>query len=83
LDDIEELSRASGCLPQYIRKGIALSTFILGRCFERGLGITKDPSQAISMYKKVNIFERKNKQTLFYHRVFNMILMLVNYYKII
>lgn len=66
MDDIEELSRASGCLPQYIRKGIALSTFILGRCFERGLGITKDPSQAISMYKKVNIFERKKTNKLYF-----------------
>jgi TPR repeat protein len=53
LDNIEELSRASGCLPQYIRKGIAIATFILGRCFERGYGVKKDPNQAVLMYKKV------------------------------
>jgi TPR repeat protein len=55
LDNIEELSRASGCLPQYIRKGIAISTFILGRCYERGYGVKKDPNEAVLMYKKVKI----------------------------
>ena len=55
LDNIEELSRASCCLPEYIRKGIAISTFILGRCLERGLGLKKDPSQALVLYKKVKV----------------------------
>ena len=53
MDNIEELSRASGCLPQYIRKGIAIATFILGRCYERGCGVKKDPNEAVLMYKKV------------------------------
>ncbi|CAF0728077.1 unnamed protein product [Adineta steineri] len=52
LDNIDELSRISCCLPQYIRKGIAISTFILGRCLELGYGIKKDPSQSVLMYKK-------------------------------
>jgi TPR repeat protein len=55
LDNIDELSRTSCCLPQYIRKGIAMSTFILGRCLERGLGIKKDSEQAVLMYKKVKL----------------------------
>ncbi len=55
MDNIDELSRVSCCLPQYIRKGIAISTFILGRCFELGYGIKKDPKQSILMYKKVRI----------------------------
>ncbi len=55
MDNIDELSRVSCCLPQYIRKGIAISTFILGRCFELGYGIKKDSKQSILMYKKVRI----------------------------
>ena len=57
LDNIEELSRVSCCLPEYIRKGIAISTFILGRCLERGLGLKKDPNQALVLYKKVRARE--------------------------
>ncbi|CAF3755677.1 unnamed protein product [Rotaria socialis] len=52
LNDINELSRASCCLPQYICKGIAIASFILGRCLELGHGIKKDSNQAIMMYKK-------------------------------
>ena len=55
MDNIDELSRVSCCLPQYIRKGIAISTFILGRCLELGYGIKKDPKQSVLMYKKVRI----------------------------
>jgi len=55
LDNIDEISRASCCLPQYIQKGIAISTFILGRCFELGHGVKKDSNQAVLMYKKVEI----------------------------
>ncbi|CAF1322352.1 unnamed protein product [Adineta ricciae] len=52
LDNIDELSRISCCLPQYIRKGIAIAIFILGRCLELGLGIQKDTTQSALMYKK-------------------------------
>ncbi len=55
MDNIDELSRVSCCLPQYIRKGIAISTFILGRCLELGHGLKKDPHQAVVMYKKVKL----------------------------
>lgn len=55
LSDIEELSRVSCCLPTYIKKGIAIAAFILGRCFERGHGIPKNHHQAIVMYKKVGL----------------------------
>ena len=53
-DNIEELSRVSCCLPEYIRKGIAMATFILGRCFERGHGVKQDGHQAVALYKKVS-----------------------------
>jgi TPR repeat protein len=54
LKDLDELSRASCCLPKYIHKGIAMATFILGRCLQRGLGIKQDTRQAEVMYKKVD-----------------------------
>ena len=65
LNDIDELSRTSCCLPQYIRKGIAMSSFILGRCLELGHGIDKDPNQAVMMYKKVKINEFYNERIKF------------------
>ncbi|CAF0842734.1 unnamed protein product [Rotaria sordida] len=64
LDNIDELSRASYCLPQYIQKGIAISTFILGRCYELGHGIKKDPNQAIIMYKKSFQYDADSCQLL-------------------
>ncbi len=66
MDNIEELSRASSCLPQYIRKGMAISTFILGRCLELGHGMAKDRQQAVAMYKKVKI-------NVIYHEIIRFI----------
>ncbi len=83
MDNIEELSRASCCLPQYIRKGIAMSTFILGRCLELGLGLKKDPRQAMIMYKKVKFSLKQIQSFIQSISVSNMIPMFVNYYKII
>lgn len=85
LDNIDELSRASCCLPQYIRKGIAISTFILGRCLELGLGLKKDPNQAVNLYKRVklNIIFNAMTRSFIQSSASNMIPMFVNYYKII
>lgn len=58
LNDVDELARVSCCVPQYIRKGIAIASFILGRCYERGLGVKQDSKQGIAMYKKVNDLSR-------------------------
>lgn len=56
LNDIDELARISSCLPTYIKKGIAIAAFILGRCFHLGHGIKPDPQEALVMYKKVTCF---------------------------
>lgn len=78
LDNIEELARVSCCVPQYIRKGIAIASFILGRCFERGLGVKNESEHAISMYKKVNRVVFSFLQFIFSLSVFNTIPMFVN-----
>ncbi|CAF0892202.1 unnamed protein product [Didymodactylos carnosus] len=57
LDNVEELSRATCCLPQYIKKGIALSAFVLGRCYELGNGIKPDSKQALKYYRQCFKFD--------------------------
>nr|CAB3263502.1 LRP2-binding protein-like [Phallusia mammillata] len=44
--DIDGLSRDTGCLASYIRKGIAYACFYLSRCLHNGYGVTKNVEEA-------------------------------------
>ncbi|XP_077158354.1 LRP2-binding protein isoform X1 [Paroedura picta] len=51
-DDIEQLAKATDCLPFYIAKGLAMAAFYLARCLHLGLGIKPDEAAAKKYYSK-------------------------------
>ena len=55
LSDIELISRETDCLPSYIRKGIAMSSFYYARCLHEGHGAKKDELEAKKFYSRVSI----------------------------
>ncbi|CAK8698292.1 unnamed protein product [Clavelina lepadiformis] len=44
--DVEELAKDTGCLAQYVTKGIAYACFYLSRCLALGNGLRKDEEEA-------------------------------------
>ena len=55
ITDAEKVAEATGCLVHYIRKGIAMSCFVYGRCLAKGYGIDRDKQTALEYYAKVTI----------------------------
>ncbi|KAM4706461.1 LRP2-binding protein [Discoglossus pictus] len=51
-NNIDQLARATDCLPTYTAKGIAMATFFLARCLHLGLGIKQDCAAAKKFYTK-------------------------------
>lgn len=53
--DIQAIAKTTGCLPEFVAKGIAIALFHYGRCLQLGIGISQDKAQAELYYAKVNI----------------------------
>ena len=53
IPNANEVAEKTGCLLHYIRKGIALSCYVYGRCLSKGYGIKEDKDEALRYYSKV------------------------------
>jgi len=52
LDFPTRLAQRFGCLPAYVRKGIAMGCFYYGRCLQLGRGVRKDEEEAQVLYSR-------------------------------
>lgn len=50
LPSVEEISMETGCLPQYISKGVAMACFYYARSLTLGRGVQKDTAEAQKYY---------------------------------
>ncbi|XP_063046183.1 LRP2-binding protein [Engraulis encrasicolus] len=50
--DIQAIAKTTGCLPEFVAKGIAIALFHYGRCLQLGIGISQDKAQAELYYAK-------------------------------
>lgn len=53
-DNVEEIAKATDCMPFYIAKGLAMASFYLARCLQLGLGTKPDEALAKKYYSKVS-----------------------------
>uniref|UniRef100_A0A8D0BU80 LRP2-binding protein n=1 Tax=Salvator merianae TaxID=96440 RepID=A0A8D0BU80_SALMN len=51
-DDVEGIAKATGCLPFYIARGLAMASFYMARCLQLGLGTQQDLVAAKKYYSK-------------------------------
>ncbi|XP_061438884.1 LRP2-binding protein [Rhineura floridana] len=51
-DDVEKIAKTTDCLPFYIKRGLAMASFYLARCFQLGLGTQQDLAAAKNYYSK-------------------------------
>ncbi|XP_054845772.1 LRP2-binding protein isoform X2 [Eublepharis macularius] len=51
-DDIQQIAKATDCMPFYIAKGLAMASFYLARCLQLGLGTKSDAAAAKKYYSK-------------------------------
>jgi len=52
LEDVAEVSRQTGCMPEYIRKGISMASFYYARCLSLGRGVLKDEFEAKRLFSQ-------------------------------
>ncbi|XP_022098362.1 LRP2-binding protein-like isoform X2 [Acanthaster planci] len=64
LDDVEELSKETDCLPAFVAKGIALGCFYYARCLHLGHGVKKDKDLAQKYYSRAFEFDGSVAQRL-------------------
>lgn len=50
ITDPERAAEETGCLLHYVKKGIALSAFVYGRCLDKGYGVKRDKMEAMKQY---------------------------------
>lgn len=50
--DIPMIAKVTGCLPEFICRGMAMASFYHARCLQLGLGICKDEAAAKHYYSK-------------------------------
>ncbi|KAF6376456.1 LRP2 binding protein [Rhinolophus ferrumequinum] len=50
--DISTIAQVTGCLPEFISRGMAMASFYYARCLQLGLGITKDEATAQHYYSQ-------------------------------
>lgn len=63
IHDIPTIAQVTGCLPEFISRGMAMASFYYARCLQLGLGITKDEATAQHYYSQVSTPESKYKWT--------------------
>ncbi|KAF7248869.1 LRP2-binding protein [Varanus komodoensis] len=51
-DDVENIAKATDCIPFYIARGLAMTSFYLARCLQLGLGTQQDLEAAKKYYSK-------------------------------
>ncbi|KAG9272589.1 LRP2-binding protein isoform X1 [Astyanax mexicanus] len=51
-EDISAIAKSTGCLPEYISKGIAIALFYYARCLQLGRGVPLDMETAQQYYAK-------------------------------
>ncbi|XP_044311175.1 LRP2-binding protein isoform X2 [Varanus komodoensis] len=56
-DDVENIAKATDCIPFYIARGLAMTSFYLARCLQLGLGTQQDLEAAKKYYSKVSLWE--------------------------
>ena len=54
LEDTADISRRTGCMEEYIKKGIAMACFYYARCLNLGRGIQQDDDEAKIFYSRVS-----------------------------
>ena len=52
-EDLKQVAEESNSLPGLVSKGIAVASFILGRCLHLGQALTKDEQRAMTYFEKV------------------------------
>lgn len=56
--DVHEIARLTRSTPLYIRQGIAVGAFFMGRCHEVGQGIQISRGEAAKWYSKASTYDR-------------------------
>ncbi|XP_036406590.1 LRP2-binding protein [Megalops cyprinoides] len=51
-DDIAAIAKSTDCLPEYIRKGVAMALFYYARCLQLGKGVEKNQEEAKQYFSK-------------------------------
>ena len=55
LTDIEKISEDTACMKAFIKKGIAIASFIYARCLHLGRAVKKNEQMASNYYKLVRV----------------------------
>lgn len=58
-EDISAIARHTGCLEEFIRKGIAIAMFYYARCLHLGRGVLQNRDRAKSYFTQVTVDLRK------------------------
>ena len=53
-ESLEEAAEKTGCLLEFIRRGVALGCFYYARCLHTGKGVQKNDSEAQKFFNKVS-----------------------------
>jgi hypothetical protein len=64
LTDIEKISEDTSCMKAFIKKGIAIASFIYARCLHLGRAVKKNEQMASNYYKLVKFFNNHHIYSL-------------------
>ncbi|XP_062856487.1 LRP2-binding protein [Trichomycterus rosablanca] len=56
-EDISAIAELTGCVPEYIRKGIAIALFYYARCLQLGRGVSQNSERAQHYYTKAALMD--------------------------
>ncbi|KAL6480322.1 hypothetical protein MHYP_G00113550 [Metynnis hypsauchen] len=59
LANVNAISKCTGCLPEYINKGITIALFYYARCLQLGLGVPQNKEKAQNYYTKAALMNPK------------------------
>ncbi|XP_066504959.1 LRP2-binding protein isoform X2 [Hoplias malabaricus] len=72
-EDINGIAKCTGCLPEYISKGIAIACFYYARCLQLGRGLPQNREKAEHFYQKAALMNpevcKKLQMDITYGRV--------------
>ncbi|XP_063316064.1 LRP2-binding protein isoform X1 [Pelobates fuscus] len=72
-ENIDQLAKATDCIPLFARKGVAMATFYLARCLQLGLGIKQDEADARQYYSKACLLDANVASDLHYDLIYSKI----------
>nr|XP_054765823.1 LRP2-binding protein-like [Lytechinus pictus] len=64
VDNFQEISKATDCLPVFLAKGVAMGCFYYARCLHLGHGVKKDKDLAQHYYSRAYQFDGGTTQRL-------------------